>query len=76
MSDDYSDRYTAIKTGIWWSVKTGDGTRLIGKFYSRTDALALSSELLTAFRDGQFAEQKSKAEPTVQQQIERWAKEP
>lgn len=49
-----ADRYHIVRRGFRWHVVTGNGTRSSGKFWTRTAALRMASELLTAYLDGQF----------------------
>jgi hypothetical protein len=59
---DYADRYKVVRDGVWWRVKVGDGTRLIGGFFTKTGAESMAAALLTAFNDGWFVGEQQLAE--------------
>lgn len=50
----WGDRYHVVRSGIWWRIQTGTGTRLTGRFLTKSAALHMAAELLTAFYDGRF----------------------
>jgi len=52
--NDYTDRYKAVRDGVWWRVKVGDGERMVGGFFTKTEAESMAAALLTAFNDGRF----------------------
>ena len=49
-------RYTIHKGAFWWHVRIGDSTANVGRFYTRLDAEDMALKLLTAYRDGAFAQ--------------------
>jgi hypothetical protein len=50
----WCDRYRVVRSGLWWRIQTGTGTRLTGRFFTQAGAMRLSAELMTAFFDGRF----------------------
>ena len=49
------DRYKAVRVGLWWRIKIGDGTATYGMFYSRKAAEEMAGIIRREFLNGAFA---------------------
>lgn len=48
-------RYKFVKRGLFWRIKIGTGTRLVGRFFRKISAMRMCAELSTAYEDGRFS---------------------
>lgn len=72
-SNPWANRYQAVRDNYWWRIKTGNGTRLVGKYHTKRGAETAAAEMLTAFLDGKFVGEKEVGVDLLREKAEKRA---